>query len=152
MNMIREKTHTHNIELVEALEKLPDRVTADERKLKQIMYNLLSNAVKYTPDQGTIRLSAAVNEPVDSGAPQAILVSVADTRCGIERADIERIFETFEQGHNAERSSVRGTGLGLPLTRKLIELHGGSVWAESDGPGKGAVLRFALPLRVSLHA
>jgi signal transduction histidine kinase len=117
----------------------PDEITitADERRVRQVVFNLLSNAVKFTPTEGRVDISAhAENGQVE--------VAVADTGPGIAADALEAIFEEFEQTDAGKQAE--GTGLGLPLSRKLIELHGGRLWAESE-PGKGSTFRFTLPIR-----
>ena len=107
----------------------------DERKLKQIMLNLLSNAVKFTPDGGRINVKAG---PVDGG----VQISVNDTGVGITPEDQQVIFEEFRQvGDDSHKRE--GTGLGLTLTKKLVELHGGRIWVESEA-GKGSTFTFTL--------
>jgi signal transduction histidine kinase len=113
-------------------------VQADGRKLKQIIVNLLTNAVKFTPSGGRVTVSAGQGD-------SEIVVSVADTGVGIAQEDQVRIFEEFEQTRQG-KASEEGTGLGLTLSRKLIELHGGRIWVESD-LGKGTTFTFAIPLR-----
>jgi signal transduction histidine kinase len=110
---------------------------ADERKLRQVVFNLLSNAVKFTPSGGRVHVSAELSNGV-------IEVSVADTGPGIADADRELIFEEFGQGGGD--GPREGTGLGLPLSRKFVELHGGHLWVESS-PGVGCTFRFTLPVR-----
>src|SRR5262249_41585542 len=110
-------------------------VTADERRVRQIVFNLLSNAVKFTPAEGRIDVSAHFEDG-------QVEVAVADTGPGIAAEDLENIFEEFEQ--TVEGKQAEGTGLGLPLSRKLTELHGGRLWAESE-PGHGSTFRFTLP-------
>jgi signal transduction histidine kinase len=112
-------------------------ITADERRLRQIVFNLLSNAVKFTPEQGRIDVSAQL----DDGHVE---VAVTDTGPGISTDDQQTIFEEFEQA--ADGKQAEGTGLGLPLSRKLVELHGGRLWVESQ-PGHGTTFRFTLPIR-----
>jgi signal transduction histidine kinase len=112
-------------------------VTADERRVRQVVFNLLSNAVKFTPADGRIDVSARL----DDGQVE---IAVADTGPGIAAADLESIFEEFEQ--TSEGKQAEGTGLGLPLSRKLAELHSGRLWAEST-PGKGSTFHFTLPVR-----
>ena len=113
---------------------------ADEVRLKQILQNLLSNAVKFTPPGGRIRLRARANPP---GGDQ-LEISVADTGVGIAPQDHERIFGRFEQVDPSASRSYQGTGLGLSLTKKLVELHGGTLLVESE-VGKGSIFTFSLP-------
>ena len=107
----------------------------DERKLKQIMLNLLSNAVKFTPDGGSIKVKAG---PVDGG----VQISVSDTGVGIRPEDQQVIFEEFRQvGDNSHKRE--GTGLGLTLTKRLVELQGGRMLVQSEA-GKGSTFTFTL--------
>jgi signal transduction histidine kinase len=111
-------------------------VTADERRIRQVVFNLLSNAIKFTPHDGRIDISALLRDG-------QVEVAVADNGPGIPAADVERIFEEFDQG--SEGRHVDGTGLGLPLSRKFVELHGGRLWVEST-LGAGSTFRFTLPV------
>jgi signal transduction histidine kinase len=115
----------------------PEQITipADERRLRQIVFNLLSNAVKFTPPDGRIAVSARL----DDGHVE---IEVADTGPGIAAEDLETIFEEFEQASDGRQAE--GTGLGLPLSRKLAELHGGRLWAESR-PEHGSTFHLILP-------
>ncbi len=128
-------------------------VFADEAKFKQIMYNLLSNAVKFTPERGkvvvAVRRQNVPRQPAGSAAfGDCLLVSVVDNGIGIHPRDQERIFAEFEQVDSSYGRQQQGTGLGLALTRRLIELHGGRVWVESEGvEGKGSTFNFLLPLQ-----
>ncbi|TML48327.1 MAG: HAMP domain-containing protein [Actinobacteria bacterium] len=119
----------------------PDEILiqADERKLRQVVFNLLSNAVKFTPPGGRVDVSAQMSDGV-------VEVTVADTGSGIAADDQELIFEEFGQARGDRGSGHQGTGLGLPLSRKFIELHGGRLWVES-GAGAGSTFRFTLPVR-----
>jgi signal transduction histidine kinase len=112
-------------------------ITADERRVRQIVFNLLSNAVKFTPTDGRVDVSAHL----DDGRVE---IAVADTGPGIAAEDLETIFEEFEQTTGGKQAE--GTGLGLPLSRKLVELHGGRLWVESE-VGKGSTFHFTLPVR-----
>src|SRR5262249_33443749 len=111
-------------------------VRADERKVKQVLLNLLSNALKFTPEGGRIDVEAIVNE-------ELVEVSVTDTGVGIAPEDQEAVFEEFRQVGTAAKR-VEGTGLGLALARKFIELHGGRIWVTSQ-VGQGSKFTFTLP-------
>ncbi len=116
------------------------QLVADEGKLKQILYNLLSNAIKFTPDGGHITVSAT---RIDG----YVRLTVADTGMGIAPEDQERIFEEFQQLDTGPGRRFEGTGLGLALTRRLTELHGGRIWLESE-VGRGSRFHVELPLQV----
>ena len=118
----------------------PEQITieADERRVRQVVFNLLSNAMKFTPRDGRIEVSARLLDGI-------VEVAVADTGAGIPREDLDRIFEEFEQAGSGAGGHVDGTGLGLPLSRKFIELHGGRLWVESR-LGAGSTFLFTLPV------
>jgi len=124
----------------------------DERRIRQVLFNLLSNAVKFTPDHGTITVNASV--VADAGRPDLVpengrrwvRVCVADSGIGIPASELELIFEKFHQSDTSYTRHHEGTGLGLSIVREYIELHGGRVWAESDGPGKGSRFIFVIPV------
>jgi signal transduction histidine kinase len=136
VSMHSERASRGGVELSLSTEPEEITITADERRLRQIVFNLLSNAVKFTPPEGRIDVSARAEDG-------QVEIAVADTGPGIAREDLEKIFEEFEQ--TSEGKQAEGTGLGLPLSRKLAELHGGRLWAEST-PGHGSTFRFTLPL------
>ena len=111
---------------------------ADPEKLRQILLNLLSNAVKFTPEGGKVTVAArAVDGMVE--------VSVTDTGIGIAPEDCEAVFEEFRQVGTHAEGKAQGTGLGLALTKKFIELHGGRIWLTST-LGKGSTFSFTLPI------
>jgi signal transduction histidine kinase/CheY-like chemotaxis protein len=118
-------------------------LAADQAKLKQIMYNLLSNAIKFTPEGGRVAIVAQRAE--DPRGLPVVEIAVSDTGIGIKPEDHARIFEEFEQIDSPFARELRGTGLGLALTRRLIELHGGRIWLESM-PNAGSTFYFTLPL------
>ncbi len=138
--MIKEMAHKGGIDL--ALDIAPElytqHVMADDVRLKQIVMNLLSNAVKFTPSGGMIRMKARVED-------HEVMVSISDTGIGIKAEDQGRIFEEFEQIDSSFSRHHEGTGLGLSLTRKLVELHGGRIWIESEGENKGSIFTFEIP-------
>jgi signal transduction histidine kinase len=122
---------------------------ADERKFKQIMYNLLSNAIKFTHDGGHVTVT--VERVVSNAAQTQLKVAVTDTGIGIHPRDHERIFVEFEQVDSSYGRQQQGTGLGLALTKKLIELHDGRIWVESEGvEGRGSTFMFTLPENAQL--
>jgi len=122
-------------------------VTADQSKIKQVLYNLLSNAIKFTPEGGSVHVTAGF-EGAQEGGPALLRVAVTDTGIGVRPEDQERIFQTFEQVDSSYAREQQGTGLGLALTRKLVELHGGRIWVESEGVARsGSVFTFELPIR-----
>ena len=123
---------------LEIAEDLPD-IEADELKVKEILYNLLSNAVKFTPEGGKIGMRA---KKIDSG----IEIAVWDSGIGIAPENMEKIFEGFFRVDTPYSRVTEGTGLGLPLARKLVELHGGELSVESKGLNKGTLARFTLPV------
>jgi signal transduction histidine kinase len=168
--MIKQKSLEHGISTdLQIPQKLGDlQIKADERKLKQVMFNLLSNAVKFTPDNGSIRVEANLISDFDEylssqdtktqrklknsqssiiNLQSSILISVADTGIGIAPEDQEKIFDEFHQVRSGISDKTPGTGLGLSLTKRLVEMHGGRIWVESEGEGKGARFGFVLPVK-----
>ena len=140
---VRERATKHGINLdVNVDERLGDFV-GDERKIKQVLLNLLSNAVKFTPEGGRIGINARQ-------ADGAVEISVTDTGIGIAPEDQPKIFEEFRQVGSDYAHKVEGTGLGLTLAKKFVELHGGKIWVESE-VGKGSTFSFTLPERSSPH-
>lgn len=160
--MFREKAMKHNIKLKAEVEEELGNITADERKIKQVIANLLSNAFKFTPDGGSVRVTArkahgsqlmahskkdvshelsAMNYELDRNF---IEISVVDTGIGISEEDQKKLFQPFQQLETTLTKKVAGTGLGLNLCRKFIELHGGRIWVESE-EGKGSKFIFTIP-------
>jgi signal transduction histidine kinase len=140
--MVRERATKDGVQVGLAADPEVDVVEADERRIRQVIFNLLSNAVKFTPVGGTVDVSAAqVNGEVR--------VSVADTGPGLAPEDHDRIFEEFQQTE-AGIEQREGTGLGLALSKRLVELHGGRIWVDSE-LGKGSTFVFTLPARSPSH-
>ena len=135
--IIRERATSHAITVQASVPDDIGAIDADQRKVKQILFNLLSNAVKFTPDGGRIEVRVARSDG-------EIVVSVRDTGVGIAAADRDRLFEEFRQVRGTGRAH-EGTGLGLALSRKFVELHGGRMWVESE-VGSGSTFTFTLPV------
>jgi signal transduction histidine kinase len=134
--MVRERATEDGVQIALAPITDVDVVTGDERRIRQVIFNLLSNAVKFTPTEGSVDVQA-------TQLNGEVRVSVTDTGPGIAAEDHERIFEEFQQTQ-AGVEQREGTGLGLALSKRLVELHGGRIWVESE-PGKGSTFVFTLP-------
>jgi signal transduction histidine kinase len=137
LTLIRERAARHGIELKCTIDPAVGEIKADARKFKQILLNLLSNAVKFTPEGGRV---GVVARAIDGSTE----VSVADTGIGIAAEDHAAVFEEFRQVGKDYTNKSEGTGLGLALTRKFVELHGGRIWVTSE-LGKGSTFIFTLP-------
>jgi signal transduction histidine kinase len=133
---------------------------ADPVRFKQILFNLLSNAVKFTPEKGNIRLTARklgsekarhlsslpASQPSSLPAGDLLEIAVTDTGIGIRPEDVPKLFQEFVQLERTQKErQEEGTGLGLALTKRLVELHGGRIWAESEGEGRGSTFTVLLP-------
>ena len=138
MTLVRERAQTHDIALSLEVDPRIRAIVADERKVRQMVLNLLSNAVKFTPDGGRVDVRARV----ENGGLE---ITVRDTGIGIDPADQPVVFDEFRQV-GADGARHEGTGLGLALTRRFAELHGGSVLLESE-PGKGSTFTLRIPVR-----
>ena len=134
--MLRERAAIHGIDLGIETDDDVGSVYSDELRLKQVLLNLMTNAVKFTGDGGSVRVRA-----VREGSE--ILITVTDNGIGVPEADRERIFESFQQGGRGS-SREEGTGLGLTLSRRLVELLGGRMWLESE-VGRGSTFGFSMP-------
>jgi PAS domain S-box-containing protein len=145
VTMLRERALKSDIRLsVEIGPGVEEAIEADERKVKQILFNLLSNAVKFTPEGGSVTLTASKED-------DAVRICVADTGIGIKPEDMAKLFSEFTQLESTYTKKYEGTGLGLALTKKLVELHGGRIWVESE-EGKGSRFFFTLPCRPELFS
>jgi signal transduction histidine kinase len=137
MTLIRERATRNNIALGLECDAEVGEWIADERKFKQIMLNLLSNAVKFTPQGGSISVRAR-------RADASVEIAVADTGIGIKPEDQELVFEEFRQAGGDHLKKSEGTGLGLALTKRFVELHKGKISLQSE-VGKGSTFTFTLP-------
>jgi signal transduction histidine kinase len=164
--MFKEKAAKHGVQLTTAISECPEAIRADELRLRQIIYNLLSNAIKFTPDGGAVILSARhltrINDqwiadngqlaflPVPVGHERIYFerivdITVTDTGIGVKEEDLERIFKPFEQGDGSISRRYQGTGLGLSLAKRFVELHGGYICVESMGENKGSSFHCVIP-------
>jgi signal transduction histidine kinase len=137
--LVRERATRLGITLHRMIDKRLGDFVGDERKVKQILLNLLSNAIKFTPEGGRIEVSGVWTNG-------AVEISVSDTGIGIAPEDQGTIFEEFRQVGNDYAQKREGTGLGLTLTRRFVEMHGGKIWVKSE-LGKGSTFTFTLPER-----
>ena len=137
LTLVRERALHRGIALHHAIDERIAEIRADERKVKQVLLNLLSNAIKFTPEGGRIEVRAASTDGM-------VEVSVMDTGIGIATEDQAAVFEEFRQVGTADKKA-EGTGLGLALSRKFIELHGGKIWVHSE-VGRGSTFTFTLPV------
>ena len=135
LTLVRERAGRRGIALHMNVDSRLGQIQADERKVRQVVLNLLSNAIKFTPEGGRIEVRAA---PVDA----SVEVSVTETGVGIAPEDQEAVFEEFRQVGTADKK-VEGTGLGLTLCRKFVELHGGRIWVKSQ-EGMGSTFTFTI--------
>lgn len=138
--LVADLVHKNKLKmLLEIDDDLPN-IEADELKVKEILYNLLSNAIKFTPEDGTVGVRA-------KRVGKEIEVEIWDTGIGIAPQNMEKIFEGFFRVDTPYSRVTEGTGLGLPLSKKLVELHGGKFTVESEGINKGTLVRFTLPIK-----
>jgi len=120
---------------------IPQFVIGDDKRLTQVLTNLLSNAVKFTPEGGDIRLDVSVADEIDGGCE--LHIEITDTGIGISPVQLSRLFQAFEQAESSTTREYGGTGLGLVISKNIIELMGGRIWVESE-LGKGAKFIFTL--------
>jgi len=140
LTLVRERAGRRSIALHTNVDDRLGQIQADERKVRQVVLNLLSNAIKFTPEGGRIEVGAVPKDGL-------VEVSVSDTGVGIASEDQEAVFEEFRQVGTVEKK-VEGTGLGLTLCRKFVELHGGRIWVKSE-LGAGSTFTFTIPARQS---
>jgi PAS domain S-box-containing protein len=159
LRLIREQAHQHSLELEADIDPAEVSLVGDRRKIKQVLFNLLSNAVKFTPEGGEVSVQCTVISEQARGEATLftdhwslvtdhwLRITVTDTGIGIAPEDQETIFEAFYQVNRGMTDKTPGTGLGLSLSRQLVEMHGGRIWVESEGLGQGSQFRFVLPMR-----
>jgi signal transduction histidine kinase len=138
LTLVRERAGRRGIALHMNVDSRLGQIQADERKVRQVVLNLLSNAIKFTPEGGRIEVGAMAKDGL-------VEISVSDTGVGIAPEDQETVFEEFRQVGTADKK-VEGTGLGLTLCRKFVELHGGKIWVTSQ-VGVGSTFTFTIPAR-----
>jgi signal transduction histidine kinase len=139
LTLVHERAARRSLTLAQDVDSRIGDFRGDERKIKQILLNLLSNAIKFTPEGGRVDVRAIPNGDV-------IEISVTDTGVGIAPEDRDAVFEEFRQVGTDIAKKHEGTGLGLALTQRFVELHGGNIWLESE-VGVGSTFTFALPVR-----
>jgi len=144
LRLVRNRAEAAGLSLILDFVDLPD-VEADYRAVKQVLLNLLSNAIKFTPRGGRVTVRA---EKRDDPSGERVRISVVDTGIGISAADLERLARPFEQVESQHSKTTQGTGLGLALTKSLVEMHGGMLDLKS-APGQGTTASFSLPVRQS---
>jgi signal transduction histidine kinase len=138
VSMVREQATRDGVQVALDANGGVDVVMGDERRIRQVIFNLLSNAVKFAPADGLVDVTT-------TQANGEVRVSVADTGPGIAAEDLDRIFEEFQQTEAGARQR-EGTGLGLALSKRFVEMHGGRIWCDSE-LGKGSTFWFTLPAR-----
>jgi signal transduction histidine kinase len=145
--MVHEKAISHNLMIKTHVGENGEIIVinADRLRIKQVLLNLLSNSVKFTPDGGEIAIVATRNS-------NEIRICVADNGIGIDPKDQEGIFEVFFQVQSRLTDKTQGTGLGLALCRRFVEMHGGKIWFESKGKNKGTRFTFTIPLNQNTNS
>ncbi|HTZ17202.1 MAG TPA: ATP-binding protein [Dissulfurispiraceae bacterium] len=138
--LVREKAFDHNLKISCNLTNVPELIIADGTRLKQVLYNLIDNAIKFTPEGGRIYIDVFMNAD-----KKFLIFSVKDTGIGIPDEQQNMLFQPFMQLDSSYAKKYEGTGLGLSLCKKIVELHGGYIWAESE-PGKGSKFSFTCPV------
>ena len=142
--LFKEKSIRHNI-IVDYVLEISADIVADEQKIRQVLLNLLSNAFKFTPDRGSVYVYAKKVHYEDLG--ECVEISVVDAGVGISKEDQKKLFQPFQQLDLSVSKKHQGTGLGLSLCKKIIELHSGRIWVESE-KGKGSRFIFVIPISI----
>ena len=137
---VRPASQARKIEIDTMLDPGRGTIVCDPERLQQIVWNLLSNAIKFTREGGSVRVFVArIDDRIE--------IVVQDTGAGISPEFLPYVFDRFRQEHSGSKRRYGGLGLGLAIVRHLVELHGGSVTASSEGEGRGATFRVELPVR-----
>ncbi len=141
LDLVSARAHEKNLEIAYIFEDgVPRYIKSDVVRLRQILLNLLSNAVKFT-EQGEVVVQVSA-QPMENGSKFNLLFSIRDTGIGLTPEGMSRIFQSFTQADSSTTRKYGGTGLGLAISKRLAELMGGEMWAESPGPGKGSTFKF----------
>jgi signal transduction histidine kinase len=146
VNIVKALAGKKSVTLAAEIQPDLSPIAADPAKLKQILYNLLSNAIKFTPEGGRVTIRAGAERDRPTG-DWMLRMAVTDTGIGLKPENLERIFGAFEQVDSSYARQQQGTGLGLTLTKRLVELHGGKIWVESEGEGRGSTFIVVLPMK-----
>ncbi len=143
--MVAARAHEKGLALVyEIAPNVPNDLVGDPTRLRQVLLNLLGNAIKFTQSgEVTLRVAPDANRSV----PTALRFTVSDTGIGIPREKLGQVFERFTQANSSTTRRFGGSGLGLTISKRLVELMGGRIWVESE-VGKGSVFAFAVPFEI----
>ena len=142
LDTVRSAAAVKRITLIDNIDQAPEEILADPTRLQQVVWNLLSNGVKFTPEGGRVELRTESD-------PDQIRIIVSDNGKGIDPTFLPFIFDRFRQADTTSARSASGLGLGLSLVKHLVELHGGTITAESEGIGHGSTFTVTLPRRAS---
>jgi signal transduction histidine kinase len=146
LERFRRSFQRKQVALLESLPAVCPQVQADPDRIRQVFDQLLSNALKFTPPGGRVEVQVTVEDPGSApGGRRTIQASVRDSGIGIPRRELERIFDKFHQVESLNTRTAGGSGLGLSISKFLVEAHGGEIWVESQ-PGVGSAFFFSLPV------
>jgi signal transduction histidine kinase len=145
MQGLKPAADAKHIQLIAGVQSAPIEVLADGKRIQQVLWNLLHNAIKFSSNDG--RVEARVER-----RDGEVLVTVQDTGCGITAAFLPHVFERFCQEDSSTTREAFGLGLGLSITKHLVEMHGGTITAQSEGKGRGATFRVRLPVAGVIHS
>jgi CheY-like chemotaxis protein len=146
-NSVRLAAEAKSVTVSSELDPAVGLMWGDAKRLQQVVWNLLTNAVKFTPSGGTVELRLSAVDVTDSSSPNYVQITVSDTGKGISKEFLPYVFDRFRQADGSITRADSGLGLGLAIVRHLVELHGGTVTAESPGKDKGATFTVKLPLK-----